>query len=273
MNLVLTGVGDTVRLVEVCTPHILGAIHFVLIHTATLTFEVCHWLIEAVWYTVYGLCVVTKLLVTSSFSLCTWALHILLVCVFTIFHFASYLVPIFEFFGRLTWLFTEKLLDTEALPHPFPMDVAVGAVVTAVLIYALVRGSILVAAQLQFRARASAQLQAQHAAASSDRRPASHNRQPNLSTPRRPLSERPVKMDSDLKEPLLKDVVSNISTLQTELERVKQQRLCVVCLDGQKEVVLKPCRHLCVCSTCAPELDDCPICRRPVQGQEKIFDA
>ena len=68
---------------------------------------------------------------------------------------------------------------------------------------------------------------------------------------------------------------SKICRLRNKLERVKQPRLCVICLDVErlKEVVLKPCRHLCVCSTCAPELDACPICRRPVKRKEKLFDA
>ena len=64
-----------------------------------------------------------------------------------------------------------------------------------------------------------------------------------------------------------------LSNIMGELEKVKQQRVCVVCLDGQRDTVIKPCRHLCVCSTCAPVLSTCPVCRRPVQGKEKIFDA
>ena len=59
----------------------------------------------------------------------------------------------------------------------------------------------------------------------------------------------------------------------SELEKMKQQRLCVVCVDGQRDTVIKPCSHLCVCSVCAHALSVCPICRRPVKRKEKIFDA
>ena len=36
---------------------------------------------------------------------------------------------------------------------------------------------------------------------------------------------------------------------------------CVVCLEAAKEVLLLPCRHMCVCSTCLTHIDKCPVCR------------
>lgn len=36
---------------------------------------------------------------------------------------------------------------------------------------------------------------------------------------------------------------------------------CVVCLTDRKEVLLLPCRHCCVCSSCLPLIDKCPVCR------------
>lgn len=36
---------------------------------------------------------------------------------------------------------------------------------------------------------------------------------------------------------------------------------CVVCLTEPKCVVLIPCRHLCVCSSCLIFVDKCPVCR------------
>jgi len=36
---------------------------------------------------------------------------------------------------------------------------------------------------------------------------------------------------------------------------------CVVCLEASKEVLLLPCRHMCVCSTCLTHIDKCPVCR------------
>ena len=43
---------------------------------------------------------------------------------------------------------------------------------------------------------------------------------------------------------------------------------CVICLTEEKEVVVFPCRHMCMCMSCAEALpsqnNNCPICRRPV---------
>jgi hypothetical protein len=36
---------------------------------------------------------------------------------------------------------------------------------------------------------------------------------------------------------------------------------CVVCLTDPKEVLLLPCRHLCVCYGCFAFVDKCPVCR------------
>ena len=36
---------------------------------------------------------------------------------------------------------------------------------------------------------------------------------------------------------------------------------CVVCLENMKEILLLPCRHLCICATCLTHIDKCPVCR------------
>ena len=47
--------------------------------------------------------------------------------------------------------------------------------------------------------------------------------------------------------------------------------LCAVCLDEFKNVVAKPCQHMCVCTVCAVELRACPICRSDVTEWEKVY--
>jgi len=41
---------------------------------------------------------------------------------------------------------------------------------------------------------------------------------------------------------------------------------CVVCLANGKEVLLLPCRHLCVCRECFVMIDKCPVCRSTFEG-------
>ena len=39
---------------------------------------------------------------------------------------------------------------------------------------------------------------------------------------------------------------------------------CVACLEEERDTILLPCRHLCICSQCFEllTLDRCPVCRR-----------
>lgn len=50
---------------------------------------------------------------------------------------------------------------------------------------------------------------------------------------------------------------------------------CVICLSEPRTTALLPCRHLCVCESCAVQLklrkSPCPICRREVQDLQ-VFD-
>ncbi len=47
-------------------------------------------------------------------------------------------------------------------------------------------------------------------------------------------------------------------------------RECVACLSDEKDTIILPCRHMCLCSDCAENLrgraSKCPMCR-----QSKIF--
>ena len=45
---------------------------------------------------------------------------------------------------------------------------------------------------------------------------------------------------------------------------------CVVCLSEPRDTIMLPCRHLCLCSSCADKLryqhGNCPFCRMPFQA-------
>ena len=85
--------------------------------------------------------------------------------------------------------------------------------------------------------------------------------------PAQPLS--PVLQRRPLTHPATPAGGSEAQRLQHELE---QRRLCVVCLDEEKEMMLKPCNHLCVCGECVQCLDGtCPVCRGAFQGYERVY--
>ena len=50
-----------------------------------------------------------------------------------------------------------------------------------------------------------------------------------------------------------------------QLKWAKKDRTCVVCLDREREVVLDPCRHYCLCRECSNSLSKCPMCRRRIE--------
>ena len=41
---------------------------------------------------------------------------------------------------------------------------------------------------------------------------------------------------------------------------------CVICMSAPKDTAVLPCRHMCLCPSCAREVDKCPICRGPVDS-------
>lgn len=46
---------------------------------------------------------------------------------------------------------------------------------------------------------------------------------------------------------------------------------CIICLEAPKEVLLKPCNHVCGCLGCCSRLRHCPICRAEIVLRERIF--
>ncbi|TRZ03412.1 hypothetical protein DNTS_030920, partial [Danionella cerebrum] len=49
---------------------------------------------------------------------------------------------------------------------------------------------------------------------------------------------------------------------------------CVVCLSDLRDTLILPCRHLCLCNSCADTLryqaNNCPICRLPFRALLQI---
>ncbi|BFZ24930.1 hypothetical protein BsWGS_27969 [Bradybaena similaris] len=62
----------------------------------------------------------------------------------------------------------------------------------------------------------------------------------------------------------------NFSKLAEENQKLKEQKLCKICLDEDACVAFIPCGHL-VCSSCAPALSLCPICRAKITGTIRTY--
>eukprot|EP00698_Gefionella_okellyi_P025167 TRINITY_DN9106_c0_g2_i1.p1 TRINITY_DN9106_c0_g2~~TRINITY_DN9106_c0_g2_i1.p1 ORF type:complete len:390 (-),score=64.01 TRINITY_DN9106_c0_g2_i1:134-1282(-) len=46
---------------------------------------------------------------------------------------------------------------------------------------------------------------------------------------------------------------------------------CCVCLERDARIAFMPCKHVCTCAVCAPTVQQCPMCRKPIQKREKLF--
>jgi len=49
------------------------------------------------------------------------------------------------------------------------------------------------------------------------------------------------------------------------------EKLCVICIVNQKNTVLLPCKHLCVCKDCADRVSACPMCTIKIDDRMKVF--
>jgi hypothetical protein len=59
---------------------------------------------------------------------------------------------------------------------------------------------------------------------------------------------------------------------RTSHRRKLVEECCLVCYQRLREVVLLPCRHLILCSECASEVENCPVCRQRIVESVALGD-
>lgn len=70
---------------------------------------------------------------------------------------------------------------------------------------------------------------------------------------------------------ILKEKDKEKEKLGEELEKLKDERSCVVCLENPRSILFLPCKHLCVCAECKDSLDQCPLCRQKIEQKIETF--
>lgn len=89
------------------------------------------------------------------------------------------------------------------------------------------------------------------------------------------LKRREQKLKNRLNQPSGSD--ENVEDMLFEqFEREREDKLCVICQDKEKCIMILPCRHLCLCQDCQGPLkvhgnNVCPICRRNVRQMIKAY--
>lgn len=67
-------------------------------------------------------------------------------------------------------------------------------------------------------------------------------------------------------------VHTKVQELEAELQKEKEAKQCVVCLDRPRVVMMRPCNHYCVCEECSKHLSRCPICTKYFTRMEKVYN-
>ncbi|XP_050306385.1 death-associated inhibitor of apoptosis 2 [Anthonomus grandis grandis] len=60
-------------------------------------------------------------------------------------------------------------------------------------------------------------------------------------------------------------------SLEEENRLLKEARQCKICMDAEVGIVFLPCGHLATCVNCAPNLEDCPVCRSAIKATVRTF--
>ena len=107
------------------------------------------------------------------------------------------------------------------------------------------------------------------------------SKQSNISNFRTPFSKKspssagPTPRSYDTSKPTDPEVASmktKLKELEKKLQREKELKYCVVCMDHPREVVIRPCNHYCVCKSCASRLPKCPVCTRRIIREERVYN-
>ncbi|ESO88916.1 hypothetical protein LOTGIDRAFT_94905, partial [Lottia gigantea] len=62
-----------------------------------------------------------------------------------------------------------------------------------------------------------------------------------------------------------------VNALKDENEKLRDEKMCIICTIEPKTILILPCAHLVCCSKCASSLQSCPVCRTKIMGTVKTF--
>lgn len=71
-----------------------------------------------------------------------------------------------------------------------------------------------------------------------------------------------------------RQVKNALERIEKAKQNLEEEKLCVICRENPKEVLMMPCRHLCVCKDCGyrVELTCCPLCREATSERLTVFN-
>lgn len=59
--------------------------------------------------------------------------------------------------------------------------------------------------------------------------------------------------------------------IQEELEKLQDEKNCVICLENPKNILFLPCKHISCCSECSSQVKECPMCRAKIDQKIETY--
>ena len=80
------------------------------------------------------------------------------------------------------------------------------------------------------------------------------------------------KQNQVFEEKMLKVKAQN-EDLKLEVENEKDEKLCIICVDNNRNILLQPCNHFCMCNKCMlyKKWAKCPLCRQHIQSTLDVY--
>jgi len=63
----------------------------------------------------------------------------------------------------------------------------------------------------------------------------------------------------------------DVHNANAKLVQLNEEKLCCICLEKEKNILLLDCGHISVCERCARKLNACPLCRCDISSKIKIY--
>lgn len=55
-------------------------------------------------------------------------------------------------------------------------------------------------------------------------------------------------------------------------ENLPSEVRCIVCMENPREIILLPCKHVCLCEDCAEKISRmCPVCNKRIEGKRAVY--
>jgi len=72
---------------------------------------------------------------------------------------------------------------------------------------------------------------------------------------------------------LVDEMADENENLRVQLDDLKKEKECIVCMDKPREMLLWNCNHFVTCRECTDKLTECPVCREMMCRAESVYFA